>query len=758
MNNANKIEESHRRRKAYVYIRQSTLKQVEEHQESQELQYQLVERAKGFGWREEQIEVIDEDLGKSAISSQERNGFQRLLIDVALGAVGLILVTDVSRLARNCADWYHLLDLASVSQVLVSDSGGVYNPCLYDDRLLLGVKGAFSEAQWYTMRQQMQAARLNKAKRGELALRLPIGYERLADGRVVLSADQQVQGALRLVFRLFRQLGSARAVLRHLRTEGIQLPHQAANGLGVWDVAWRAPSYSAIYQLLTLPAYSGAYTYGKQQRQQLPGGGKGKSRQHAQAEWLVLLPNVYPAYLSWEDYQQNQQTLAGNWQATRFAAKQVAEAANSPLRQARAGRALLQGLVYCGVCGRAMRLRYKDKPAYVCEANKAAFDLPRCLCLPFAHVDAAVVATFLDSLQPAMLEAALLAVAQVEEQRNALRLQWQHQLERARYEADRARLRYEKVDPTLRLVAAELEQRWEESLRQLERLQNEWQTVQAQAIHPPSPSDAEAIRQLASDLPALWLAGSTSNSDRKRLLRCLIQDVTLRRTQPTQAQVGLTHIAIRWQTGASTQLTVHSPKAGHPTHLALLERVRGLAQTLTDDKIAHILNLEGCASPWHSQDQPPALAGTPVTWWSRRRVHNLRNKHAIPTGSPLHAQGPGPRADGLFPALHLAQQLGLSVSVILQWFRRGLLAGHQIHPASPVWLRFSPDDRKRLDGTAFPQPDMVAFLDAPAHFAMTHAQLRAAITEGRFLPYRLALGRQFRWFLLPAQPPALLPT
>jgi DNA invertase Pin-like site-specific DNA recombinase len=380
------ISDRHRRRLAYVYIRQSTLRQVAEHQESQELQYQLASRAQALGWPAERIEVIDEDLGKSAVSSSGRTGFQRLFTDIGLGKAGILLVTDVSRLARNCADWYQLLDLAALRDVLVCDTGGVYNPRAYDDRLLLGVKGAFSEAQWYIMRQQLQAARLNKAKRGELALRLAVGYERLPNGQVVFSPDQQVQGAIRLVFDLFRRYGSARAVLRQLIADGLQLPRQARNAVGQATILWSEPAYSQVYFILKLPLYAGAYAYGKRQREHLPGQpGTVYGRRLPPQEWQVLRHDHFPAYISWEEYLANQETLADNWQTTRFAGPDATESNlgshNAPFSYQGAagkGRALLAGLVLCGVCGRRLRIRYADKPAYDCEATKAQFDQPRC--------------------------------------------------------------------------------------------------------------------------------------------------------------------------------------------------------------------------------------------------------------------------------------------------------------------------------------------------------------------------------------------
>lgn len=300
MNPSAKITPQHLQRLAYVYIRQSSLRQVEENLESQDLQYQLGQRARALGWPEASIVIIDDDLGKSAITAAGREGFQTLVAAVGLDQVGLILVTDVSRLARNCSDWYRLLDLASLCGTLISDASGIYDPRIYDDRLLLGLKGAFSEAQWYTMRTQLCAAQMNKARRGELNLRLPVGFQRLPDNRVVFHPDQQVQSVIRLVYAEFERLGSAHKVLRAFRDQGWQIPRQRGSSRG-GEIDWVRPSFQAIYAFLKLPAYAGAFAYGKNHRTHLPGDAhKVVVRHLPQDEWPVLLQERWPGYITWE--------------------------------------------------------------------------------------------------------------------------------------------------------------------------------------------------------------------------------------------------------------------------------------------------------------------------------------------------------------------------------------------------------------------------------------------------------------------------
>jgi DNA invertase Pin-like site-specific DNA recombinase len=721
MNQHPKVQPAHLERLAYVYIRQSSLRQVEEHLESQDLQYQLAQRAQSLGWASGQVVVIDDDLGKSGVSASERHGFQTLVSAVALAQVGIVLVTDVSRLARNCSDWYHLLDLASLYGVLLSDASGVYDPRVYDDRLLLGLKGTFSEAQWYTMRSQLQAARLNKARRGELAIRLPVGYDRLPSGEVVLTADRQVQSAVRLVFEQFERLGSARAVLGYCRDQGLHLPVRQQSGPQRDEIAWTRPQYQRIYAILKNPAYTGAYVYGKQRSLHLPGAQRRSISQPVpMEEWAVHLPAAFPEYITWEQYLRNQQRLRENAQG-------VPWIKGAP----GAGIALLQGIVLCGRCGRPMRSRYRDKPAYVCEAAHDQYGEPRCQHVTVAHVDAAVTRLFLEAIQPAHLDAALAAVEQVEAERQGLVTHWQQRLERARYEADLARRRYERVDPDNRLVAAELEQQWEDKLHAHQRLEQDWRQAQAHTLAPLSDADKDRIRRLAEDVPALWQAPTTTVEERKRLLRCLIRDVTL----DGVSQPGLTLIHVRWQTGATTSLSVPRPKCGGPpAPPALIERLRDLAQRYPDDQIPALLNAEGT----------PTSRGQV---WTTARVRNFRNKHRIPTGCPYVTARPGPRGDGLLNAAQAAARLGVTPSMIADWFHRGLLVGRQRQPRAPLWVRLTDEDVARLDGSAALMADMVPLGEAPAALAMTEAQVRQAIRDGNLLAYRLLIRHRWRWYV-----------
>jgi DNA invertase Pin-like site-specific DNA recombinase len=721
MNSPGKIQPAHLARQAVVYIRQSTPGQVREHLESQDLQYQLAQRATALGWPAGQVQIIDDDLGKSAVSSAQRSGFQALVAAVGLSQVGLILVTDVSRLARNCADWYGLLDLASLCATLIADASGLYDPRLFDDRLLLGLKGTFAEAQWYNMHANLTAALFNKARRGELALHLPVGYDRLQDGKVVLTADRQVQDAIRLVFALFRQLGSAHQVLRYCGRERITLPCLVPDGLGGRSVEWRPADYPTIYGILTRPVYAGAYAYGRFQSQRLPGSQrKTLHRRQPMEKWIVLKRDHHEAYITWDEYLLNQQQLAANSQ-------------RAPLRSAgpaREGGNLLQGIVFCARCGRPLHPRYHAKPIYVCEAHSSTLAQPRCQTFGVPHVDAAVAGLLLAAVAPAQLELALAASQSAESERRGLHRHWQERLQRAQYEATLARRRYEQVDPDNRLVAGELERRWEQQLLEVQMAEREWANLQAQAPLPLSAAEQALIRRLAEDLPALWQAPTTSHADRKRLLRCLIQSVTL----DSFSQVGYTRILVLWHTGATSEVTVPRPRPGCRTPEASRRRIAELAQSMSDDQIAEQLNAEGLPTAWRGP-------------WTQARVRVVRAKWRIASQKPYPPRQILPRNQGFLSASEAAEQLHVSPGMVCEWYRRGRLAGYQERIRSAVWVRLTEDDLYRYGGSAPLTADLILEAQAPAALGITPQEIRQQVQSGELLTYRLWRNHVWRWYV-----------
>jgi len=724
MNSQPKIQPQHLERQAYIYIRQSTMKQVEQNLESNDLQYHLVDRAQILGWSESRVVVIDDDLGKSAIRSSNRYGFQELVSAVGLVKVGIILVTDVSRLARNCSDWFQLLDLASLCGTLIADTSGVYEPRDYNDRLLLGLKGTFSEAQWYHMRMHLYAALLNKASRGDLMIRLPLGFEWTEDGKVVFVANQEAQNAIRLVFSQFERLGSARAVMLWLHDQDLQLPHCPLFGPDQGKIEWVKPSYQAIYRMLKHPAYAGAYTYGKKESTRLPGDGrKAKIRNLPREKWGVLIQNAFPGYITWEQYLENQKRLNEN-------------SANSNWSQRLGvpcnGQALLQGLVWCGKCGRKIKMRYSNHPAYVCEAVYDDYGEPRCQTFMAAHIDQAVVEIFLDAIQPIHLEAALAAMEQVEVQRKQLMQQWQQRLERARYEVDIARRRYDQVDPSNRLVAAELEHRWEEKLQQLQQLEQSWHEAQADTLKPLSDVDKNAIRQLALDLPALWNAPTTTLADKKRLIRCLIKSVTL----DAFSKTGFSVITITWQTGTTSHIEVERPHSGFRTNKATVSMIAALAKNYPEDRIAEILNAQNILT----------ATGKP---WNRLRVETVQKQHHIISDCPYYTHTKGPRGDGLTAALEAAKLIGTSDSMLSWWFKRGWIIGHQVHPGAALWIRVSEDDILRWNGSATFQENFVPIAEAPHRLGLSLEKMQEEIRTGHLLTYRVRVKKLWRWFVQP---------
>lgn len=579
-----KVTPRHRERRAYVYIRQSTARQVRENRAGQENQYALVERAMALGWPRERIQVIDDDLGQSGQDGQ-RQGFQALVSAVSLGHVGLILAFEASRLARNNADWYTLLDLATVVGALLADTDGVFDPRDYNDRLLLGLRGMLSEAELHLLRLRMDAGRLRQVEQGSYRQHLPTGLVRLPDGRVVKDPDRQVQHAIELVFRRFAALGSCQKVMRSLRDDGLLLPRHQTSGLHAGQLLWKRPSEAAIYDILRNPAYAGAFVYGR--RTGRPGrrpGQRGQLRHKAMDEWTAIHRDVYPAYLGWEEFVANQARMSDN------ASAHARRASGAP----RVGTALLPGLVVCGHCGRQMRTVYKPQTRYCCNAISDEFGAPMCLHLDGACIEAAVVAAFFQALAPAELD--LLDAVLTEQQADHERLLRQHdeQVARAEYEVRLAQRQYLAVDPDNRLVAAELERRWEQALQALTAAREAAERVRATAPPPPAldPALRAQLRDVGPRLPELWASGRLTVIHKKELLRSLIRRVIL--TRPAADRIA---IRIVWVSGAYSEVEARPPiwrTADLEGYEQLAARVRELSAAGQQDRaIARRLTDEG---------------------------------------------------------------------------------------------------------------------------------------------------------------------
>lgn len=588
-----KITAAHWQRGACVYVRQSTVFQVRHHRESTERQYCLGQRAQALGWAPSAITIIDEDQGQSATSADHRHGFQRLVAAVAAGEVGIVLMLEASRLARCGSDWHRLIELCSLTCTLIADDQAVYDPREPNDRLLLGVKGTLSEAELMTLRTRLFEGRWNKARKGQLGRSIPTGYVRDPDGRWVQDPDRQVRERLAYVFALFRQFGVARQVLLTLNREHLKLPVRIWGGPGHGQLTWQIPTYRAVVRLLHNPAYAGAYVYGEcaydgSRRQ--PKTGKARPCVLPPEAWAVCLQDHHEPYLSWAEYLANRQRLRQNgFRSTTPGAP-------------RTGAALLQGLVWCGRCGAKMGVnsyaaRERRRPSYLCQHAYTEGAAHTCQSMTSKPVDEAVVALFFEALAPTQLDVARHAVEQAQQAGQALQRQWEGQLERARYDARLAQRQYDAVDPDNRLVAAELERRWNGRLEALRQLETAYADAQRQARFTVSADEQQAIARLAQDLPSLWRAPTTTDRERKQLLRYAIAEVQLDGvTTPGQIAIRVT-----WQSGAVTELRIERTPVGvWAPHTAepVVACIRAWAPTHTVAEIAARLNEAGCRSAW----------------------------------------------------------------------------------------------------------------------------------------------------------------
>ena len=538
---AEKITPQHQERHAIVYVRQSTPRQVREHLASQANQYALADRAVALGWARARVQTIDDDLGHSGRDSARR-GFQALVAEVSLGHVGLILAFEASRLARNNTDWYRLLDLAALVGTLIADTDAVYDPRFYHDRLLLGLQGMLSEAEWHFQRHRLDAGRKRQLAEGTYRQLLPTGLVRREDGGVVLDPDAQVRHAIGLVFARFAALGSGQKVLRSLRDDGVLLPRRQTGGVQAGQLLWKLPTEAAIYELLTNPAYAGAFAFGRTGRspERRPEA-SGHAARRPMSAWTALQQDVYPAYLSWDQYVQNQARLADN--GSNFAQRRP----GAP----REGLALLAGLVLCGHCGRQLQATYKRGSRYVCTAARD-YAGPRCLGVEGGAIEAAVVTAFFEALRPAELDLLDEVLAGQAADQERLARQQREQIAHAEYEVRLAEKQYLAVDPDNRLVAAELERRWEQALQTLAAVREA--AAKAASATSPAPLDAtlrQQLRDVGPQLPDLWEHGRLTPAQKKALLRSLLRRVIIARPLPDTVQLKLV-----WVSGAYSELTI----------------------------------------------------------------------------------------------------------------------------------------------------------------------------------------------------------
>jgi DNA invertase Pin-like site-specific DNA recombinase/DNA-binding transcriptional MerR regulator len=633
-------------------VRQSTLYQVVNNTESTRRQYDLRGRAVALGWPADRVIIIDIDQGHSGASAADREGFQRLVAEVSLGHAGIVLGLECSRLARNSADWHQLLQICALHDTLICDEDGLYDPCSFNDRLLLGLKGSLSEAELHFLQARMQGGLLAKARRGELAVRLPIGLVYDGADHVVLDPDMGVRQAVDHLFTTFARTGSALSVVKAFTTEGLTFPARHLTGPHAGQLYWTPLRHHHVLTTVHNPRYAGAYCYGRRRHQTNPDG-TGHTVAKPRDQWTVLIPDAHPGYISWEQFDTNQATLTAN------AAARGADRRAGPARE---GPALLQGLVVCGRCGQRMTVGYHKRrdgslvPDYACQREAIAAAAPVCQNICGADLDAAVAALVLDTLTPLALDITLTVTDQIAAQAaDADRIRAAH-VQRAHHDADLARRRYLAVDPTNRLVADTLEADWNTKLRELTTAQDDYTTAKARADHDLDQAQRERIHTLATDFPALWNDPATPTRERKRLIRLLVTDVTLLKTHDSLTA------SIRFPGGQHHTLHLPRPRTAwelHTTPETTLVLIDELLTTHTFDEAVTLLNARGLSSGW----------GRPFTVTT---ITALCRAHSIPS----HADRL--RATGMLTTAEIAAQLDATVVTIRTWHRLGLITGQRI--------------------------------------------------------------------------------
>ncbi|MDP9179427.1 MAG: recombinase family protein [Gemmatimonadota bacterium] len=669
-----KIQAHHRQKMACVYLRQSTMAQVYHHQESTNRQYALKDRALELGWPPDQIRVLDADLGQSGTQMNNRQDFKTLVAEVSLEKVGAVFALEASRLSRSCSDWHRLLEICSLTGTLIVDADGCYDPADFNDQLLLGLKGTMSQAELHFIRARLQGGKRNKAHRGELRFPLPVGYVYGDEpGSVLFDPDTEVHNAVRLVFTLFRQTGSAYGVVRHFLQHNLSFPRRAYGGVWNGKIIWGKLQHGRVLGLLSNPSYAGAYVFGRY-RGAKSISPEGQIRSRVQRlpidSWLVLIQEHHPGYINWDDYLENQQMLEQN---------QTNQLEQCSSGAAREGRALLQGLLLCGHCGRGLSPRYTGNggiyPVYECTRRQTDTRYSaECVRIQADLMDKTVSDRVLEILRPEQVEIALRAVKELERRSQAVDQQWRMRIERLEYQSQLAQRRYEEVDPSNRLVAGTLERRWNDALEELKTAQGELHQSRQQQGLELTEQQKTQLRALAEDLPKLWKSQTTSAQDRKRMLRLLLKDITVEKRRVERKAV----LHIRWQGGALEDLSVDLPlpapdKVRYPE--TLVSRVRSLAAAMTDAQITATLNQEGLLS----------AKGKPFT---PSKVKWIRGRHDIPAPS---LKNPDELTVG-----EVAGRFAVRPGVVYYWIERGHLPARRLGHGTPYWINLGAEKEAEL--------------------------------------------------------------
>ena len=715
-----RLTSSQLRRAAIVYVRQSSPSQLERNTESTQRQYALVTRAVELGFAREAVVVIDEDLGISGSGTAERSGFARLTAEVALGHVGLVLGLEVSRLARNNADWYRLLDLCALTDTLIGDGDGLYHPRAFNDRLVLGLKGTMSEAELHTLRARLEGGIRSKAARGELRRALPVGLVWGQEpGEVGFHPDEQVCGAIRTVLERFAELGSVRATWLWFRNEGLRFPLQSTTLGGPGQIRWVTPTYQAIHNVVTHPAYAGAYVYGRTRHQRYvteQGQVRSRARRLPQADWEVLIPDHHPGFIDWPTYQANQDRIGAN----------IRPQAHQPGGAVREGAALLQGIAVCGKCGRKLAVHYRGRharPGYHCAGR----DLVNgrgvyCLSVGGGQIDQAVAEAFCATLTPAGVQAAVAAAERLEADHDAALGQWRLEVERTRYEAGLAERRYLAVDPDNRLVARGLERDWEAKLAEVAAAEAELASRQQRRPKGLTPTERAAIAALGSDVRLVWQAPTTTDRDRKELLRTLLEEVIV----TVDRDAARAWLLLCWRGGHTSELVVDLPRSHPPkirTDEDTIALVRRLAAHYPDAIIAGILNRQG-----------------------RRSARGLRFTATIVQGLRHHwhigcYQPPATPPEGeLVTVTRAAELLGVAPSTVHRWLADGFIVGEQPTPGAPWRIRVTDQLRGRF--VEQPPEGWLPMLEATMVLGVSRQTVLQRVKRGELRAVHVRTGRR----------------
>lgn len=673
---SDKIASRHLERLSIVYIRQSSMTQVHRNQESTKLQYGLANMARQLGWDHERVVVIDDDLGVSASSAIGREGFQRLLAEVALDHVGLILGIEMSRLARCNKDWHHLLELCARFGVLIGDLDGLYDPSQYNDRLLLGLKGTMSEAELHILRQRLLQGKMHKARRGALGMPVPTGYLRRPSGDIVLDPDEQVQTVVRLVFDQFDRLGSTYAVINELVRRNVQIGVRLRTGPDIGTLVWRRPHRGMIANILRNPIYAGAYVYGRRRtdpRRQRPGHpASGRTPLLESKDWHVCLRDHLPSYITWKRYETNRERLMRN---------RVNAQGQGPIRE---GSALLQGVVVCGRCSHRMTVQYPNRngrsyPRYVCNYARVHYGAALCSGLSAGCLDDAVAELALLALEPGSLDLSMRVAEDLERERNKADDLWKKQLERTRYEAERAERQYQAVEPENRLVARTLERNWDDKLRAQRALQEEYERQRALQPRHLTSEERQTICLLATNLPALWNAETTSFADRKAVLRLLIDKIVVTVDDASE----WLDFVVHWAGGNESPKRIRRPVGKLvqlQEHKKLIEEIHDMRRAgYTAEQVAEKLN----ASGWLTPTRRNQFNGRLIRAMMTRHGSVPRGPKAPPTDDPND-----------WRLADLAAELNMPLVTLYGWMRRGQLKARRV---SGQWVVTADrEERRRL--------------------------------------------------------------